>query len=293
MAKSPQEESSSASESPVSKPLLKVLGLQEKKASPSTIAEIKPSRRESPRLKNVTVGKLSLAMKNKRVSWNLGNNKNDPIEISQSSEDATPVRGRSTLSKKMSPRRLSKSLSPPRSRKKENDSDSPSPCTSKKGKSRSKSCQGRLSTMSKSPKKEKQSTPPHKSKRHQDESTGDYVKGEAFSPKGATSNTDEDEALLRSTDVHPESRSIKDHLSDLQPKSPITSDTSDSGTDLRTRSSAGNRWTYEKIRLLCSIWEEEDHLYDPTHPQYLNKKLRIRAHSRMAAALNMDGKNMF
>ena len=197
------------------------------------------------------------------------------------------------MSRKISPRRLSHSMSPKRSEKHDSDSASPYEKNKKDKKTRSKSSNARLTTEPKSVSKYVKSPVKGKYTSDFEESPSDYQKPGPSGPKGATSDTEEDEALIRSTDVHPESRSIKEHLSDLNSKSPMGYDSSDSGTDMKPRSSGGNKWTYEKIKILCVIWEEEDHLYNPTHPQYLNKKLRTKAHNRMAAALNMSGKPTF
>ena len=272
-------------ESPVTKPLLKALGLQEKQNSPGDSADIKPPRRESPRLRQT---KLSLTNKGKRVSWDLGKSQQSPIEISPSSDETTPVRGkcsvrRTTLSQKFSPQKKSSSASPSTSRKKNNDIE----YQNKTDNPLSKSSEPRVTSEPKSKHQQKRKSNQKKYTSDFEDSTSDQ---QDSSPMGATSNTDEDEALIRSTDIKPQLRSIAEQLSDLDNHSPLYSDdSSDTSTEMQTRSSGGNKWTYKKIKLLCCLWEEEEHLYNPKHPQYLNKKLRIKAHLRMSAALDMDG----
>lgn len=48
------------------------------------------------------------------------------------------------------------------------------------------------------------------------------------------------------------------------------------------------RWNINKISLLCSMWEENPHLFDVKHKDYRNKKLRTETIDRFAAILNLD-----
>ena len=294
---SPIESSSSMNETPEKKPIMDYLGLSPKTRSRSMNESIKVKVEEPSTRKKGGTGKLSLSNKNKHVSWNLGKTEESPIEISPSSEDHTPVRGtsrcrRTQLSEKFSPPPKKNTQSPSGTRKKKNKSQSPSAdgdqsvqqkCTSSEAMEKSHKISPR-------PRKAK-SSPKIKYTSDFEDDLDDSSDQVNSSPQGATSNTDDDEALIRSTDLRPESKSITQHLSELDNHSPNSSDSSDSSGDLPTRSSGGNKWTYAKIVKLCSMWEQEPHLYDPSHPQYLNKKLKLKAHHRMATALNLDGKN--
>lgn len=50
------------------------------------------------------------------------------------------------------------------------------------------------------------------------------------------------------------------------------------------------KWTLDNERVLCELWEEEDHLYDTTSKDYRNSNKRQRALLRLAAVLNMEGR---
>ena len=49
------------------------------------------------------------------------------------------------------------------------------------------------------------------------------------------------------------------------------------------------RWTLEMEQDLCSLWEEETHLYDSTARDYRNSQKPQVALKRFAGALNIDG----
>lgn len=52
-------------------------------------------------------------------------------------------------------------------------------------------------------------------------------------------------------------------------------------------------WTPKKEALLCSLWEEESHLYDSSSSKYKNKELRMKALKRFSAALDISGIKIF
>lgn len=49
------------------------------------------------------------------------------------------------------------------------------------------------------------------------------------------------------------------------------------------------KWTFERERVLCEMWEEETHLYDSTSHDYRNSHKRQRAFLRMSAGLKLEG----
>ena len=49
------------------------------------------------------------------------------------------------------------------------------------------------------------------------------------------------------------------------------------------------KWTPKKEALLCSLWEDETHMYDMQHRDYRNRRLRSTTIERFAALLNMEG----
>ena len=49
-------------------------------------------------------------------------------------------------------------------------------------------------------------------------------------------------------------------------------------------------WTEQKLQLLCTLWEDEQFLYDASHPDYRKTSLRVYAYQRIAAILDMDGR---
>lgn len=49
------------------------------------------------------------------------------------------------------------------------------------------------------------------------------------------------------------------------------------------------KWTPEREKLLCEMWEEEAHLYDATSKDYRNSNKRHRSLQRFSAALNIEG----
>jgi hypothetical protein len=51
----------------------------------------------------------------------------------------------------------------------------------------------------------------------------------------------------------------------------------------------GKKWTPRKEKMLCLLWEDEDHLYNACHVDYRNPAKRKGAMDRIAAALNMEG----
>lgn len=50
------------------------------------------------------------------------------------------------------------------------------------------------------------------------------------------------------------------------------------------------KWTLERERRLCEMWEEEAHLYDATSKDYRNTNKRQRALQRFSAILKLEGK---
>ena len=284
--------STSMTDSGDSSPNMEKVSVKETKKIKSSIA-LEVPRRVSPRSKNSSTSKLTLSSHSKHVTWDLGHSKSRPIEISQSSEDGTPVRQQKTVRRTnlndkfgtagqstsdSSPTYIRRS---PRGKKSTYLKLKKEPKEKKPSEIRDKSPQKSLSPKNKQPNliQTKIKLPKKHSCNHKS------------SPKGATSDIEADEALIRSTDLsHANDKSIKEHLSDLNITSPETGDSTDSSGDYESRSSGGYKWTSQKIEALCSMWEEEEHLYNPCHPQYRHKKLRAKAHKRMSAALNMSGK---
>lgn len=52
----------------------------------------------------------------------------------------------------------------------------------------------------------------------------------------------------------------------------------------------GKKWTPKKENMLASMWEDEPHLFDPTHRDYRDSVKRKTTLLRFSAALNMTGK---
>lgn len=66
---------------------------------------------------------------------------------------------------------------------------------------------------------------------------------------------------------------------------------SDSGQRAGIESkTACQKWTREREQLLCTMWEEEIHLYDATSKDYRNTNKRQQALQRFSAVLGLDGK---
>lgn len=49
------------------------------------------------------------------------------------------------------------------------------------------------------------------------------------------------------------------------------------------------KWSTEKERLLCELWEKERYLYDNRHKEYRNTELRNIAFKRFANILGESG----
>lgn len=52
---------------------------------------------------------------------------------------------------------------------------------------------------------------------------------------------------------------------------------------------SSTKWTHEKEKKLCELWEGDRHLYDSTARDYRNSRKRREAFERFATALDMDG----
>ena len=53
------------------------------------------------------------------------------------------------------------------------------------------------------------------------------------------------------------------------------------------------KWTRAKEAEMCSLWEDEVHLYDCRHKDYKNGRRKEQAYNRMSAVLDIDGIYMF
>jgi hypothetical protein len=49
------------------------------------------------------------------------------------------------------------------------------------------------------------------------------------------------------------------------------------------------KWSFKKEKTLCSLWQQEPHLYDRDDPDYRNKEKRTEAIDYIATAVGMDG----
>lgn len=58
----------------------------------------------------------------------------------------------------------------------------------------------------------------------------------------------------------------------------------------RKKPPSKKKWTKEKETFMCSLWEDEVHLYDTTHQDYRNQRLREKSMNRICAILDMDRK---
>ena len=59
---------------------------------------------------------------------------------------------------------------------------------------------------------------------------------------------------------------------------------------IQPRHTAGRKWNAQKIQKLCTLWEEETHLYDAKHPLYKDPVQKENSYERMAALVDMDGR---
>lgn len=64
---------------------------------------------------------------------------------------------------------------------------------------------------------------------------------------------------------------------------------SNSSSPKTPRKVSSRVWTDAKEQLLCTLWEDEPHLYDSKHPDYRRTSVRTQTFRRIAAQLDMEG----
>ena len=104
---------------------------------------------------------------------------------------------------------------------------------------------------------------------------------------------------LEYADDEPESLSILERLALLEKAQTTPVKDSDgkggpssskgASPDLTEKPKKVKKWTRAKEAHLCSLWEEEVHLYDTKDKDYRNNRRKEKALNRMSAILELDG----
>ena len=104
-----------------------------------------------------------------------------------------------------------------------------------------------------------------------------------------------DDELDYAEDDEPESLSILERLALLEkaqttpPKATAGQSTGASPDVPAKQKKPARKWTRAKEAHLCSLWEEESHLYDCKHKDYRNNARKEKAYNRISAILEIDG----